>query len=71
MPEIKERITREKFYNEHVACPDCDNTRISVTLVGVIDWGDEDFFDGTNTAKCKCGWAGPIGDLLPEKEEEK
>ena len=66
----KKRITKEEFYATHVACPDCDNTELQVTLVSVIDWGEEDFVDNFNRVKCKCGWEGLYGDLLPPIEGE-
>ena len=65
----KERITRKIFNEKHVACPDCDNTIIQVSLLGIVDYDDRDYEDNFNTAKCKCGWKGMVRDLLPPKEK--
>lgn len=59
------RVTRKEWYSEHQACPDCDNTKLMITLAGVIEDPLRDFEDNINTAECKCGWYGPVKELLP------
>ena len=57
-------VTREEFHSKHQACPDCNNTKLQHTLVGVIEYDNIDYYDNWNTAQCKCGWRGKVNELL-------
>lgn len=63
-------ITKREFYANHCACPDCDNTVLNYTMISVLQYEGVDFEDKFNTASCKCGWRGPVRDLLPPLEKE-
>jgi hypothetical protein len=58
-------VSRRIWNKLHEACPDCNNTQLMVTMVGVLEDENRDFEDNFNTAECKCGWRGPVRDLLP------
>lgn len=61
-------VTRKEFYEKHKACPDCNNTKLQQTLVGVIEYENIDFIDNFNSARCKCGWRGKVNELIESEE---
>ena len=58
--EAKGLISSRIWRKQHQACPDCDNIKLMVTLVGIIEYDNTDYIDDRNTATCKCGWRGPV-----------
>jgi hypothetical protein len=67
---MRTAITKKEFYANHCACPDCDNIVLMYTMINVLQYEGVDFDDRFNRAECKCGWRGPVRDLLPPLEKK-
>lgn len=57
-------MTKQEWEFNHAACPNCGETKLKQTLVGVPEI-DGQYEDNINTATCGCGWAGKVADLKP------
>lgn len=56
----------EDYQRNHSACPKCGKTGLERTAAGQIMHPGVTIHD-SNKAKCKCGWAGQVHDMVPAK----
>ena len=70
-------ITSDEWDEQHAACPVCGNTSLIVSLGGIIEYNDRDYFDDMNWAECAnepeldmigCSWKGMVYELVPNKK---
>lgn len=67
LKSIEQSRVESKIWNErHRACPECNNTSMSVTLAGPINISGTPYSDDINHATCSiCGWKGKVNQLKP------
>ena len=64
-------MNREQWEKLHEACPECGNTSLIHTLIGVPEINGH-YEDNINSASCPvCGWNGPVKDLVQAKKSNK
>lgn len=56
-------MNRQEWDFQHAACPKCGSTETKQTLIGVPEIEGQ-YQDDINTAECKCGWSGPVRELV-------
>ena len=58
-------MNKQEWEFAHVACPNCGNTNLRQTLIGIAEV-DDNYEDCVNSADCsECGWSGMVKDLVP------
>lgn len=61
---------RDKYYDQHKACPECGSTRNCQSYVGyIMDLRNPEEYNDKNRAKCNdCNWVGTVHDLVKAKK---
>ena len=63
--ENSARYLRDKYYENHKACPICKSKHTCQTLVGyTFDSRYPELHKDENSTTCQCGWTGIVHDLI-------